>query len=139
MTPQQENKVIKDIPEGFKELSYLSLEERNWLEEFKELSSFDLKSLVKCFERCQSLSIMKGFQSLDEKIFIPKLGVFYIKPAKLDLARLIGKDPCKLDPVEHKDVIDEVRRLYLERAKNHSNSNRNKTLNIHVNRTNTER
>lgn len=131
MTPQQENKVIKDIPQAFEELNNLSLEERNWLSEFKGLSSSDLKTVVKVFERSQSLSITKAFHSLDNKIFVPKLGVFYIKEAKLDLARLTGMEPCKLDPKTHTEVIAEIKRLYLERATSGKNNNINKV--IHVN------
>lgn len=139
MTPQQENKVIKDIPQAFEELNNLSLEERNWLAEFEGLSSSDLKTLVKVFERSQSLSITKGFHSLDEKIFVPKLGVFYIKEAKLDLARLTGMEPCKLDPKTHGEVIAEIKRLYLERAVSGKNNNRNQTLYVNLNSTSTER
>ena len=139
MTPQQENKVIKDIPQAFEELNNLSLEERNWLTEFEGLSSSDLKTLVKVFERSQSLSITKAFHSLDDKIFIPKLGVFYIKEAKLDLVRLTGQDPCKLNPLTHSEVIAEIKRLYLERATSGKNNNRNKTLYVNINSISTER
>lgn len=133
MTPQQENKVIKDIAEAFEELNNLSVEERDWLTIFKELGSSDLKTLVKCFERSQSLSITKGFHSLDDKIFIPKLGVFYIKESKMDLARLTGQDPIKLDPTTHAEVIAEIKRLYLERATSGKNNNRNTTLHVNIN------
>jgi len=139
MTPQQENRVIKDITKQFEELKNLSLEERNWLTKFRELSSSDLKTLVKVFERSQSLSIIKAFHSLDDKIFIPKLGVFYIKEAKMDVARLTGKDPTKLDPLTHSEVIAEIKRLYLERALTGKNSKINKAIYVNFNRTSAER